>query len=684
VITWTPTEAQGPGNFTIRIRALDNGSPPLSSTNTFVLSVTETNNNGPVLPTQTNRTVIETLLMSVVNAAADADVPANTLTYSLLTAPTGAAVSAGGLITWTPNDSQGGTTNTFTTRVVDNVAPTLSATNTFTVIVLDTNNVPVLPTQTNRTIAEFTTLTVTNTATDTDNPTNSFTYTLLASPPGAAISAIGVITWTTSETNGPSTNIFTTRVLDDGVPPLSATNSFSVTVTEVNSAPILPSQANVTIAELTTLRVTNTASDNDLPANSLTYALLNPPGNAAISTNGVITWTPQENEGPGTNTITTVANDGAASVTNQFVVIVGEINSGPGFVASPGDRTIDELTLLTVTNSAADADLPANTLTYTLVDAPANVAISTNGVITWTPTEAEGPGTNTITTVVSDGVLSVTNQFVVTVREVATAPLFVAAPTNLTIDELTSLVVTNNALDADLPADGLTYSLLNGPLNATISTNGVISWAPTEAEGPSTNTITTVVSDGALSTTNSFVVTVSEVNESPAFLATPANQTIDVLNLLTVTNVATDSDFPANALSYSLFDPPAGMMIDTHGVIVWTPTEAQSSTTNTVTTVVTDNGIPALTATNVFHVTVIGQITPPTIQSITLSNGLVTVVSSGINERNYRLQFKPGLGETNWSDVFPSATATGGIVILTNAAGTASESYYRVYLEPLP
>src|SRR6478736_416729 len=149
-----------------------------------------------------------------------------------------------------------------------------------------------------------------------------------------------------------------------------------------------------------------------------------------------------------------------------------------------------------LTNNATDSDLPANTLTYSLLAAPGNATISTNGVITWTPGESEGPGTNTITTVVSDGTLSVTNQFVVTVNEVNVAPVFVSTPTNRSISELTQLVVTNNATDSDLPANVLTYSLLNAPGNATISTNGVITWTPGESEGPGTNTITTVVRDG--------------------------------------------------------------------------------------------------------------------------------------------------------------------------------------------
>src|SRR2546425_11858755 len=91
-------------------------------------------------------------------------------------------------------------------------------------------------------INELTTLTVTNTATDGDLPANVLTYQLVAPPTGASISASGVVSWTPSEAQGPSTNTFTTIVTDNGTPALSATNSFTVTVNEVNSAPVLTSE----------------------------------------------------------------------------------------------------------------------------------------------------------------------------------------------------------------------------------------------------------------------------------------------------------------------------------------------------------------------------------------------------------------------------------------------------------
>ena len=73
------------------------------------------------------------------------------------------------------------------------------------------------------------------------------------------------------------------------------------------------------------------------------------------------------------------------------------------------------------------------------------------------------------------------------------------------------LSITNTAVDTDIPANTLTYNLLQGPPGATISPSGVISWTPGEVgQGPGSYTFTTVVTDNgipSLSTTNSFAVT---------------------------------------------------------------------------------------------------------------------------------------------------------------------------------
>ena len=551
------------------------------------------------------------------------------------------------------------------------------------------NTAPILASQPNRTIPELAQLIVTNTATDSSSSATNLTYTLVNSPDGASIDNNGIIFWIPSEQQGPGAYTITTVVSDNTSPPLSATNSFSVTVTEVNSAPILPFQPDRTIVELSPFSLTNQASDNDLPVNALNYLLINPPTGMTIDASGVIRWMPSESQGPSTNLVTTVVTDDGVpplSATNSFFVTVTEVNSAPILPFQP-DRTIVELSPFSLTNQASDADLPVNSLTYSLLNSPEGMIIDTNGVIRWTPLEHQGPSTNLITTMVTDdGVppLSATNSFMLVVLE-SNSPPVLPSQSDLTVAELTHVCVTNTAIDFDIPSNILTYVLLNAPAGATISSNGIIRWTPGEDQGPGTNTITTVVTDNGvppLSATNSFVMTVTEVNSAPILPFQP-DRTVIGSQMLSVTNTATDSDIPPNNLSYVLIEAPTNAAIDAEGLITWTPAVGQFPSTNVFRTSVVDDGVPPLSATNEFLVVVQRlPAEPPNIESLILSNEVAILRWTSVPGYKYRLQYSDDLWQTNWNDSGFEESASGSYVTGTNLISGVAQRFYRVVLLP--
>src|SRR5262249_50103985 len=66
--------------------------------------------------------------------------------------------------------------------------------------------------------------------------------------------------------------------------------------------------------------------------------------------------------------------------------------------------TIPELSPHTFTANATDSDVPAQSLTFSLVGAPAGATIDgSTGAFSWTPTEAQGPGSYPFTVRVGDG-----------------------------------------------------------------------------------------------------------------------------------------------------------------------------------------------------------------------------------------------------------------------------------------
>jgi hypothetical protein len=109
------------------------------------------------------------------------------------------------------------------------------------------------------------------------------------------------------------------------------------------------------------------------------------------------------------------------------------------------------------------------------LDHGATINAST-GVFTWMPTEAQGGSEYTFTVKISDGGLSDEKSFKLTVEEVNLAPVLSNVPASSSIFELSEYTFTAFATDADLPAQGLSFSLepvagFRYPVGASIVTS---------------------------------------------------------------------------------------------------------------------------------------------------------------------------------------------------------------------
>ena len=612
--TWTPSEGDGPGTFPVTIRVTD--SAKATDETGFTITVTE-NNTAPVLAAISNQTVAEGALLTVPGGATDADLPAQTLTYSLVAAPAGAAINpTTGVFTWTPGESDGAGTFPVTIRVTDSAKATDET--GFTITVTESNTPPVLASIGTQSVNEGTLLTVNAAATDADLPAQTMTYSLVAAPAGAAINpTTGVFTWTPAESDGPGTFPVTIRVTDSAK--ATAEISFTITVTESNSAPVLPAITNQTVAEGALLTVATAATDADLPAETLTYSLVAAPAGATLNpTTGVFTWTPSEGDGPGTFPVTIRVTDSAkATDETGFTITVTENNTAP-VLAAISNQTVAEGALLTVPGGGTDADLPAQTLAYSLVAAPAGAAINpTTGVFTWTPGESDGAGTFPVTIRVTDSAnATAETSFTITVTEGNSAPGRCRRLRRSRSTKATLLTVTAAATDADLPAQTMTYSLVAAPAGAAINpTTGVFTWTPGESDGPGTFPVTIRVTDSAKATDETgFTITVTESNSAPVLPAI-GNQSVAEGALLTIPAAATDADLPAETLTYSLVAAPAGAALNpTTGVFTWTPSESDGPGTFPVTIRVTDSA--KATDETGFTITVTESNTPPVLAAI--------------------------------------------------------------------
>ncbi len=266
----------------------------------------------------------------------------------------------------------------------------------------------------------------------------------------------------------------------------------------------------------------------------------------------------------------------------------------PPVLASIGNKDVNELVNLAFTATATDDDTAQNDLVFSLSGEPTGASITSGGAFSFTPTEAQGPGTYTFDVVVSDDTLPTaltdSEEITVTVAEVNQNPVL-GVIGNQNVDELSLLTFNASATDADLPAQSLTYTLSGEPSGASITSGGVFSFTPTEAQGPGDYTFDVIVTDngnGSLADSEEITVTVAELNVPPS-LNGIGNQIVEVLETLSFTVSATDTDLPAQNLTFSLLGEPAGASITSGGDFSFTPTFDQGPGMYTFDVIVNDN-----------------------------------------------------------------------------------------------
>jgi hypothetical protein len=318
----------------------------------------------------------------------------------------------------------------------------MSAAQTFNVTVIP-NHPPVLSPIPNFTVTPGQTVSFQAQASDVDFG-ERLTFSLdPGAPAGATINAsTGAFSWTpTTGGNFP----ITVRVTDNGTPPASTTQSFTVTV-KANQPPTLAPISSATIPLGQAVNVQAQGSDSD--GDTLTYSLDPgfPSGASINATTGAFSWTPTT---AGSFPITVRVTDNgtpALSATQPFTVTVKA--NQPPVLASIADIGMQPGQGVSFQAQGSDSD--GDTLTYSLDPGfPSGASINaTTGAFSWTPTTA---GNFPITVRVTDNgspALSTTQSF--TVHVVAPAPLVTVSNVQILSKrgKVTSIVLSfSGALD---------------------------------------------------------------------------------------------------------------------------------------------------------------------------------------------------------------------------------------------
>jgi hypothetical protein len=501
VLTYTPM-ANTSGTATITLNLSDdggtaNGGVDTSAAQTFVINVNDVN-DAPSFTKGPDQTVLEDAGPQTVNpwATAISAGPGETQTLAFNvtgnTNPTlfsaGPAVSAAGVLTFTPAANANGTA-TITLTLSDDGGTAgggvdTSPAQTFVINVTAVNDAPsftkgadpsVLEDAGPQTVNPWATA-ISAGPTDESGQTLSFNVTGNTNPGlfavAPAVSAAGVLTYTPmANTSGTAT--ITLNLSDDGGTAnggvdTSAAQMFTITVADINDPPSFTKGADVTVNEDAGAQSVNpwataiSAGPGEVQTLSFNVTNNTNPGlfsaGPAISSTGELTFTPAA-DAFGTATITlTLSDDGGTanggvdtSAAQTFVITVNSVNDVPSFAKGADQAVFEDAGPQTVNPwataiSAGPANESGQTLSFNLSNTnpglfSAGPAVSSTGVLTYTPT-ANTAGTATVTLTISDnggtangGVdTSVSQSFVITVNGINDAPSFVKGP-DVTVDE---------------------------------------------------------------------------------------------------------------------------------------------------------------------------------------------------------------------------------------------------------
>ena len=301
---------------------------------------------------------------------------------------------------------------------------------------------------------------------------------------------------------------------------LTATQTISVSVVESNSAPT----AIGTISERT-LTIGDSPAEIDVSSNfsdpdndKLTYiASSNNTGVATVSvSNSKVTITPK---GTGSATITVTASDGTLTTTQTISVTVTDkpiANRAPVTVGAISARTLtvgDSSIQIDVSSNFQDPDDDILAYSANLDDDSVATASTSGSTITITPVSA---GSATITVTANDGEFTATQTISVTVTA---APVANRAPFTVGAISARILTVGDSSIQIDVSSnfqdpdgDSLTYSADSSNSSvATASTIGsIVTITPV---GAGNATITVTASDGSLTATQTFSVSVALATE---------------------------------------------------------------------------------------------------------------------------------------------------------------------------
>jgi hypothetical protein len=586
-----PLDAGADNVYNVDVTVSDGNSG--SDTQDIAVTITGINDNAPVFTSLATASVPETTTSVTTVVATDADLPAQTLAYSIsggVDAALFSINSSTGVLAFlsapdfeAPTDS--GANNVYNVNVTADDGNGLTTVQDLAVTVTPVDDfAPVISSSPTFNVTENSTAVGTVVATDGDLPAQTLTYSISGGVDAtfftvnAGTGALSFLAAPDFEAPADSglDNVYNLQVtVNDGTGSTAVQN---IAVTVVNLPPVFSSPATFSIPENTAVVGTVTATDSDSTPQPVTYSITGGADMARFSvdaTTGVLAFltapdfdVPGDTGGDNIYNVQVSASDGvASSAVQNIAVTVTPVNDNSPVFTSSATLSLPENTTAVGTVAATDADKPVQTLSYTIaggVDSALFSINSSTGALSFikapdfeAPTDANTDNVYDVSVTADDGNgLTTTQPIAVTVQNAL--PVFTSSGT-FNVPENSTTVGTVAVTDSDAPL-GATFSITGGDDGALFSINantGVLRFlaapdfeTPLDTGADNIYNVQVTASDGTASTgTQNIAVNVT--NLQPVF-SSPATFGVNENTSAAGTIIATDPDTPASPVTYSI------------------------------------------------------------------------------------------------------------------------------------
>lgn len=550
-VTYTPTgNFNGADSFSYTVQD-DEGA----TSNTAQVSITVNSVNDAPVANNDSATTDEdsAVTVSVLSNDTDVDDTINSSTLAVSQSPSnGSAAVSGSSIIYTPNSNFNGS-DSFQYTVADTSGST-SNTATVTITVNDINDAPTASSDSSTT-AEDTpvTISILSNDSDIDGSLVNSSIAIVSNVSNGTTNvntSDGTVTYTPSGGFNGSDSFSYSVNDDDGA--TSNTATVSITVTEVNDAPVAANDSATTDEDNSVeINVVSNDSDSDGTIDADTVTIVSSPSNGSTSiASGIVTYSPNTNFN-GADSFTYTVNDdkGGTSNTATVSINVNSINDLP--VASNDSVAIEvnEPTSIEILANDSDVDGTIDSETVAIISDASNGTTNvdtTNGKVSYTPnTDFSGDDSFSYQVKDNDGGTSNTATVSITVR-LNQAP--VATDDSMSTDEDNAVTISVLSNDSDdLSIDTSSVAIVDAASSGTASANndGTVTYTPnSNFNGADSFTYTVKDNQGATSNTASVSITVNAVNDTPTFTSSPVTSVTQNNNYtytITTTDIEDDS-----------------------------------------------------------------------------------------------------------------------------------------------